>query len=169
MGRQRQPVALLEYKGKKNLTKKEIAERKAQEVKAPTDKVKPPTYLPRDLKREFKKIAEDLMKLEIMTNLDVDSLARFLLARKMYLEVTDNLLGMSSMIEETDEDGEPKGTFITNNEYSNLLINQDKLFKQCRSAASDLGLTIASRCKLVVPKSEPKNQSPGQQRFSDRL
>jgi P27 family predicted phage terminase small subunit len=168
MGRQRQPVALLEYKGKKNLTKKEIAERKSQEVKAPTDKVKPPTYLPRDLKREFKKIAEDLMKLEIMTNLDVDALARFLLARKMYLEVTDSLLGMKPMIEEI-EDGKPTGTFITNNEYSNLLINQDKLFKQCRSAASDLGLTIASRCKLVVPKTEPKNLSAGQQRFGDRL
>jgi P27 family predicted phage terminase small subunit len=168
MGRQRQPVALLEYKGKKNLTKKEIAERKSQEVKAPTDKVKPPTYLPRDLKREFKKIAEDLMKLEIMTNLDVDALARFLLARKMYLEVTDSLLGMKPMIEEM-KDEEPTGTFITNNEYSNLLINQDKLFKQCRSAASDLGLTIASRCKLVVPKTEPKNQSAAQQRFGDRL
>ena len=31
--------------------------------------------------------------------------------------------------------------------------NQDKAFKQCRAAASDLGLTITSRAKLVVPES----------------
>ncbi len=37
---------------------------------------------------------------------------------------------------------------------------QEKLFKMARAAASDLGLTITSRCKLVVPKPEekPKNR-----------
>ncbi|MEG1301804.1 MAG: hypothetical protein RSC93_13980, partial [Erysipelotrichaceae bacterium] len=33
---------------------------------------------------------------------------------------------------------------------------QDKFFKQCRSIASDLGLSITSRCKIVVPKTETK-------------
>ena len=31
---------------------------------------------------------------------------------------------------------------------------QDKVFKQCQSSARDLGLTISSRCKLIVPKLE---------------
>ena len=29
---------------------------------------------------------------------------------------------------------------------------RDKALKQCRGAAADLGLTISSRCRLVVPK-----------------
>ncbi|WP_233099740.1 hypothetical protein [Bacillus velezensis] len=54
MARPRQPVDLLLVKGKKNLTKQEIEERRAQEVKAPNDKVKAPSYLPKDLKESLK-------------------------------------------------------------------------------------------------------------------
>ncbi|MCM3411239.1 phage terminase small subunit P27 family [Metabacillus litoralis] len=178
MGRARQPVDLLVYKGNKNLTRQEIEERKSQEIKASTDKVKPPTHLPRELKREFKKIANELVRIGIMTNLDNDALARFLLARKMYLEVTDTLISIppTDKIPYTkkDEYGEivEEGMRdVVNETYSELLINQDKLFKQCRSAASDLGLTIASRCKLVIPKSPESNtpQSKEQKMFGDRL
>lgn len=170
MGRAKQPIDLLVYKGNKNLTKKEIEERKAGEVKAPSDKVKPPTYLPSDLKREFKKIAKELMSLGIMSNLDVDALARFLYAKKLYLKVTDDLLEIKPMIEELDEDGEGTGEYVANAEYTNLLLNQDKLFKQCRSAASDLGLTISSRARLVIPKVEEKPpQSEAERRFRDRV
>lgn len=34
--------------------------------------------------------------------------------------------------------------------------NQDRAFKQCRQCAVDLGMTISSRCKLVVPKTAEK-------------
>lgn len=176
MARGRQPLSLLEYKGKKHLTKKEIEERKSTEVQAPSDKIKPPTYLPPDLKREFKKTSEELKRVGIMTNLDVDTLARFLFAKKLYLEVTDQMLKMPSTemvpYSKKDKDGDiiEEGEMMVPNEaYSQMLINQDKLFKQCKSAASDLGLTIASRCRLVVPKSEETKKSEGQQRFGDRL
>jgi P27 family predicted phage terminase small subunit len=175
MGRARQPVSLLVYKGKKNLTKKDIEERAAQEVKAASDNIKPPTYLPRDLKKEFKKTSNDLLQVGIMTNLDVDALARFLLAKKMYLEVTDALMKCPPTVEvhwyKKDEYGEvieEGDKDIANEDYSALLINQDKLFKQCRVAASDLGLTIASRCRLVVPKSDKqKEQTEEEKRFGD--
>lgn len=39
----------------------------------------------------------------------------------------------------------------TLDQYSKI---HDRYFKQCRASASDLGLTISSRCKLVVPKTE---------------
>ncbi|MCM3616687.1 phage terminase small subunit P27 family [Sutcliffiella horikoshii] len=145
MARPRQPIDLIVHKGKKNLTKEEIANRKAQEVKAPNDKVKPPAYLPRDLKREFNKIANELVSIGIMTNLDIDALARFLIAKKLYLEVTSRLLDNPELAL-SDKD---------------IITTQDKLFKQSRVAANDLGLSISSRCKLVVPKKEdnkPKNK-----------
>ncbi len=141
MARPRQPTDLLLVKGKKHLTKEEIAKRKASEVKAPADKVRAPSYLPNDLKKEFRKIAKELLDIEILTNLDVDALARFIISRKMYLELTQKILENTALLLDKDTIG-----------------IQDKLFKQCRAGASDLGLTISSRCKLVVPKKEEKKE-----------
>lgn len=45
MARPRQPTDLIMLKGKKHLTKKEIEERKEKEIKAPADKIEPPSYL----------------------------------------------------------------------------------------------------------------------------
>ncbi|MBO3652046.1 MULTISPECIES: phage terminase small subunit P27 family [Bacillus amyloliquefaciens group] len=168
MARPREPLDLLLYKGKKNLTKQEIEERREQEIKAPNDKVKAPSYLPKDLKREFKKIADELKNIGIMTNLDVDALARFLFARKQYLEMTEVLLEtpITALVE--DDDGNKFE--VANKTYSDLLINQDKLFKQCRQASSDLGLTISSRCKLVIPKKDDgKPKSKEEERFGGRM
>ncbi len=53
MARPRQPTDLLLVKGKKHLTKAEIEDRKSKEVKAPSDKVKAPSYLPADLKKRI--------------------------------------------------------------------------------------------------------------------
>ena len=54
------------------------------------------------------------------------------------------------MIEIIDEIGNKD--YVVNKEYERLSVMKEKLFKQARSAASDIGLTITSRCKLVVPK-----------------
>lgn len=174
----KQPIDLLLIKGKKHLTKKEIEERKSKEVKAPSDKaVKSPSYLPSDLKKEFKKLAEELVDIGIMSNLDVDALARFLLAKKMYLQVTNELLKQEPvrLVEQPilDEEGEVieiKQMTVSNETYTELLINQDKLFKQSTKAAADLGLTISSRCKLVIPKKEEeKPKSKEEKLFGDAL
>ncbi|AUN11449.1 phage terminase small subunit P27 family [Clostridium botulinum] len=145
MARPRQPTDLVMLKGKKHLSKKEIEERKNSEVQAPTDKVEPPSYLPNNLKKEFNRIAQELMNIEIISNLDCEALARFIVSEYNYQKVTKKLLK----------------TGIDNEKYIDLLLMQEKLFKMCRQSASDLGLTISSRCKLVVPKSKeekPKNK-----------
>lgn len=161
MAGQRQPIELLLLKGKKNLTKKEIEERKQAEVKAPKDKVKPPSYLNKDLKKEFKKIADELMRIDIFTNLDCDALARFIISQANYVKVTNELLTREPItlreIKEYDDEGVFTGFKVIeepNEIYMELLNMQDKLFKQARSGAADLGLTISSRCKLVIPKRE---------------
>ena len=142
IARPRQPTDLLLVKGKKHLTKSEIEDRKSKEIKAPSDKVKAPSYLPADLKKEFNKIAKELKEIGIITNLDIDALARFIIAKKMYLELTKQILEKPELMI-VDKD---------------IVTTQDKLFKQCRASASDLGLTISSRCKLVVPKKEDKKE-----------
>ncbi|WP_211750350.1 phage terminase small subunit P27 family [Paenibacillus sp. Marseille-Q4541] len=177
MAGQRQPINLLLIKGNKNLTKKEIEERKKQEIKAPADKVRAPSYLSKEHKKEFNKIAAELQKIEIISNLDVDALARYIISRALYLKITDQLLYRDPIriydVNESDQiDGEliPNTTTLemASEVFSDLLNTQDKLFKQCRQAASDLGLTIASRCRLVVPKAPAKGEpSPFDQRFGD--
>jgi P27 family predicted phage terminase small subunit len=142
MTRPRQPIDLIVAKGKKNLTKKEIEERKSSEVKAPADKIKSPSYLPNNLKKEFKRIAGELIDIGIMSNLDCEALARFIVSEYNYQKITKKLLK----------------TGVDNEKYLDLLLMQEKLFKMCRQSAGDLGLTISSRCKLVVPKKEDKKE-----------
>lgn len=140
MPRPRQPTDLLLVKGKKHLTKKEIEERKNSEVVAPANNVEPPNYLPAALKKEFTRIANELIAIGIMSNLDNEALARFLVSEYNYQKVTKKLLKLG----------------VDNPNYMDILFMQEKVFKMARSAASDLGLTISSRCKLVVPKKEEK-------------
>ncbi|WP_343119270.1 phage terminase small subunit P27 family, partial [Clostridioides difficile] len=97
--------------------------------------IQAPSYLPVELQQEFYEIAKELIRINIMSNLDIDSLARFIISKKLYIDITEKILKNTCLI--TDKD---------------IINSQDKLFKQCRQSASDLGLTISSRCKLVVPK-----------------
>lgn len=60
MAGQRQPIALVQAKGKKHLTKAEIAERERTEVKAPSDRVTPPSYLTATQKKAFRKTVKEL-------------------------------------------------------------------------------------------------------------
>ena len=151
MARPRQPIALVQAKGAKHLTKSEIAQREAEELDVPIPTtIKPPDYIadaPK-LVAEFNEIAEKLIALKILTELDADSLARYLLAKQNYLQYTSLL---NSAIRKNKVA-----------EMATIQTMQDKAFKQVRAAASDLGLTISSRCRLVVPQAP----APKENKFS---
>lgn len=156
MSKRREPIDLIAAKGKKNLTKKEIEERKNREVKAPSENIEPPSYLPDELKEEFINIALKLKDIGIISDLDVTALGRFLVSEYQYQKVTTKMLKMKNITDKYFD-------------YANL---QDKFFKQARAAAGDLGLTISSRCKLVLPDDKKKDgneQSEGQKRFGNRI
>lgn len=154
MAGQRQPTNLLVMKGKKHLTKSEIESRKNNEVLAPSDDVAPPKYLTAVQKREFKKIAEQLLEVGIITNLDCDALARFIISQTNYIKFTKIVNSIPSDFEYVSA-------------FEKAVGIQDKAFKQCRAAASDLGLTISSRCKLVVPKNEKKQETDFDRKFGN--
>ena len=140
MARPRQPIELVIAKGKKNLTKAEIEERRAQEIKVEFKNVTPPDYLPAKLKVEFEEIARKLLAVGIMTELDEDVLARYLIAHANYLQYT-KLLAKAMRTEDLDQIAKAQKT-------------QDVAFRQCQASAAALGLTISSRCKLVAPQIE---------------
>ncbi|MEH6942961.1 phage terminase small subunit P27 family [Bacillus sp. JJ722] len=151
MARPRQPIELVVAKGKKHLTKSEIEARKKQEVKAPSDNIRAPSFLNAAQKREFKKIAAQLVAIGIMSNLDCDSLA-------MYLRNKDEWIFYDTKLNES----------IMNEDLEMIDYYRKckkDAFKQVRDSASDLGLTIASRCKLVVPTNN-ENSTPPQNKFA---
>ncbi|MGL4760402.1 MAG: phage terminase small subunit P27 family [Sarcina sp.] len=159
MARPRQPTDLLILKGKKHLTKTEIKNRKSNEVKANCDKVKAPLYLEKNEKKEFNKIAKELIEIGIMSNLDVDSLSFFIKIRKEYLKITKDvdLRAPTKVIKILDRDNDGNiidehEEIILDEDYEALLKMQIRVLETCRKCAGDLGLTISSRCKLVVPQ-----------------
>ena len=147
MARPRDPIKLIQAKGKKHLTKNEIEKRENEELKVTLTEVKPPTYLSASEKKLFNEIASKLLSIEIMTELDEDCLARYIIARKLYVEYTKTLTTMIKKHKKQEEK-------IDIDDINKMQNMQDKVFKQCQSSARDLGLTISSRCRLIVPKQE---------------
>lgn len=138
-GRNRKPIALHLANGNpSHLTESEIAERQAKEVNVPFDDVKAPTYLNTKQKRIFNNYAKKLVAIGIMTELDTDCLARYVMAHDLYITYTEEL---SKAIE--------AGDITATKEIQRL---QDVAFKQAQASAKDLGLTITSRCKIEVPQ-----------------
>lgn len=151
MGRNKQPIDLVLAKGKKHLTKSEIQKRRNEEIKVDMTNVQPPDYLYKELREEFIEISQKLVSLGIMTELDVDCLAQYLISKKNYLTFTRKLNGSQRM------------NSIPGMEA--FLAMQHKSYQMCRQCATDLGLTIASRCKLVIPKAETEVKANKFDRF----
>ena len=170
MAGQRQPTDLVVMNGRKHLTKAEIEARKNAEVIAPNDKVKPPAYLTQEQKKKFRKLSKELLEIKLIANVDCDALARLLIAQDQFIEVTQKIAETPLMVEvrvyETvlnEETGAKEriqvGTKeVVNEERDRLMIIQDRCMKQCRQGAGDFGMTVSSRCRLVVPK--PPAQKP---------
>ncbi|MEK4091715.1 phage terminase small subunit P27 family [Viridibacillus sp. FSL H8-0110] len=170
-GRNKQPLQVIQGKGaSKHLTKEEIKKREAHEtaMRGDIDKVKPPSYLTAAQKKEFNEIAEELMKLNIFSNLDVDSLARYLDSKHQYLQLIKDMKKIKATEVVKTETG--KSITIANDDYPKLIRTKNTLFTECRTAASDLGLTITSRLKLIIPApSTVGEKTNAEKRFGNRL
>lgn len=149
MAGKRQPIELLEAKGAKHLTKAEIQERHDREIKPITDNIIAPEYLTKKQTETFYKIADQLKRLKIMGETDVDALARYITANDFYVNAVKQM-----------RKKEVKSDPVQFEAWAKI---QERYFKQCRSAANDLGLTISSRCRLVVP--ETKTETPKENKF----
>ena len=103
MAKQKLPIEVIKARGRKHLTKSEIAEREAGQIKANFDKIRAPSYLTKEQKKEFKNISNELKKLGILSNLDCDSLARFLQHQSQWIEITEQLRKTQMMIKEVRE------------------------------------------------------------------
>ena len=161
MARPREPIDLIAAKGRKHLSKSEYDKRKDAEVKAPADEVKAPAFLMKKEREKFDWIAQQLISLELMSNLDCDALARYVKSESEYVKITKQLQKVSFTPDKKSD--VPAETQLEEqlSRYNYLSKIQIRLMKACNESARELGLTISSRCKLVIPKKEddkPENK-----------
>lgn len=163
-GRKKEPVSLILAKGKSNhLTKEEIEKRLSVEnkVKGGDDKIRPPDYTAaywdQSDVEEFYDLAQELMEVGILFNLDVDTLVQYIDTRRQYVEITKALRKEKPMSNvKTEAGGNRK---VANKNYGSLQRNKEMVIGQLRRIASELGLTLSARIKLVVPEAPEKPKS----------
>ena len=167
MARPREPIDLIIAKGKKNLTKAEIEQRRNEEVTPCADDLTPPSYLTAAEKRRFEKLAGQLTKIKIMGETDVETLARYVSAQTFYEKATKDLRKLDREQPKRDDyDNKDDYYFaldLWSRSYEAMVKLQDRYFKQATASARELGLTISSRCKLVAPV---KEEAPPENKFS---
>ena len=136
----RQPTDLVVANGRKHLSKAEEAQRRSGEVQVPRPKtIKVPKWVPETLKKDFRRLAKLLAECGIYTDLDADNLGRYLIAQHQYLIATAEV--EKHLTRRDQEQADAWGRV------------QDRHYKQARSCANDMGLTVTARCRLVVPDS----------------
>lgn len=173
MPKQREPINLIDYKGRKHLTKDEKAARNASEVHAPADNIVPPKGLNKVQRTEFERLAAELEPLGIVSNLDTGELARYCVALSLWERYT-KLLGKAPKKlarrarerAEADDEPIPDNTpdeLLALDEIEALSKLQHRYFNQCEICAKALGLNITSRCRLIIPQAP---EAPKDNKFS---
>jgi P27 family predicted phage terminase small subunit len=166
MGRKSKPIHLHLLEGNKNrLTKEEIEKRAEaeQRLKPKKDKIKPPSWLDKIAKKEFKRLAKELEELDLITNVDVNALAAYCDAYSEYIRCTEIIQEEGLMVEYTNKAAE------TNKVPHPLLTKKKQLHDQMRSLAIEFGLTPSARARLAMPKKEEKPKTEEELLFGELL
>lgn len=134
----RQTAAVVEAAGKKHLSRPEADERRDREVHVPPpERAIPPKWLPKRLHGEFREVGEILLAAGLYAELDRDVLAQYFLARERWLKADKKA---AAAIKADDEKLAREWTGV-----------QGTYFRQARQCAEAMGLSVTSRCRIVVP------------------
>ena len=139
MAGKRQPTAVVEANGRKHLSRAETDARRDAEIQIPpAEKVTPPKWLPKECRTEFRKVGEMLRDAGLYSDLDRDVLAQYFLCRVRWLAADTQA---AAAIASEDEKLAKEWTSV-----------QQSYFRQARQCAEAVGLSVSSRCRLVVPE-----------------
>ena len=143
----RQPTDVVKANGKKHLSRAEEAQRRAGELEVPAaDTATPPKWLPKKHHAEFLELGDRLRGVGIYTELDRDVLGQYFVARECWLKADKRA---SAAIRDGDEKLAQSWTTV-----------QNTYFRQVRQCGEAMGLSVTSRCRLVVPRAgQPTEES----------
>lgn len=170
-------LSVVDGKTGKHWTKAEVESRKASEPKLPKPKaLKPPAWLSDPAKKLFKSYAKQLLDFPsgIISTLDVGTLARYCDCELSYAEASaqksfwmevchrrleaiccPDALAESGLDPQKIEEAYAKAE----TEVDFWVGQMAKFEKMARSNATEMGMTVSSRCRLVVPKSDTKPEA----------
>ncbi|WOO43753.1 phage terminase small subunit P27 family [Bacillus subtilis] len=128
-----------------------------KKMKMRSDNIKPPTWLDKVGKKEFKRVAALLTEVEIITEADISMLAAYCNAYSQYVSISKIIEEDGIMVhtEGKDEDGKP--IKLVGEEHP-LLKRQKNYFDQMKSAANDFGLTPSARAKLAITRTQEERE-----------
>ena len=163
MGKRVIPIDVQLAKGNPNrLTKAEIEKRKkAEEKLTPNkDKIKCPSWLDKEAKKEWKRIYKELEELNLLTNVDITALAIYCDAYSKYIQANKEIAEKGMFVEYTNKYG-------ATNTIENPAVNAAKKYAEIiRKMCSEFGLTPSARAKLTLPKTE-EEVDPITEKFGD--
>lgn len=107
--------------------------------------------MPESQKKDFRTLGKRLISAGIYTDLDADTLGRYLVAHHQWLIATGEA---EKALTRKGPTGHPAPDLEEAEAWGRV---QDRYFKQARNCANDLGLTVTSRCRLVIPETEKQS------------
>lgn len=157
MAGKRQPTALIEAAGRKHMSRAEADARRDREVFVPPAKqFNPPGWLLKKHHQEFLSLAQKLADCGLYTELDADIIAQYVVARADWVAARKLA---ARAIREKDLRAAREWTSV-----------QAAYFKQARQAGEAMGLSVTSRCRLVLPQGmEQQAQDDAPDDFAVRL
>lgn len=164
MPRRKEPINILEGKKRTHLTNEQKAAREAQEKRKqpPTDKVRPPTWLSKPAKKEFRIMAGNLQRLQenagcnIISNLDVPLLAMWANAYVEYQLCSKEI----DRVTAADNKAPVARGLLTDGDLHPLLTQKKRLFEQMEKIGRQFGLSPSARLSITLPpkKDEPESK-----------
>lgn len=148
---------------KKNLTKEEIRQRKEEEELLNVFEgipERPPTWLSKLAKKEYKRIVP-LMKELPIANLDLQIVCHYCEQVSSYLELTKDVQTNGHNIAIRNEAGE-----IMNIKVNPSVSKRLEVAREMRAAASMIGISLDSRIKIVAPKKKETVEDPMDEFFN---
>lgn len=180
-------ISVVEGGKGKHWTKAEIESRKNSELKLPKPKaLKPPAWLSDPAKKLFKSYAKQLLEFPVgvISALDVGTLARYCdcelaygeasAQKSFWLEVSRRRLEMICVPDSIAASGQDMQKLELAYEESKKQVDfwisqMRKLEKVARGCATEMGMTVSSRCRLVVPESGTKEETDPLAELQKRL
>ncbi|MFP7695253.1 phage terminase small subunit P27 family [Bacillus subtilis] len=137
----------------------ELAARAEHEkkMKMRSDNIKPPTWLDKVGKKEFKRVAALLTEVEIITEADISMLAAYCNAYSQYVSISKIIEEDGIMVHTEGKDEDDNPIKLVGEEHP-LLKRQKNYFDQMKSAANDFGLTPSARAKLAITRTQEERE-----------
>ena len=160
----------------KHWTKDEVEDRQDSEIKLPKPKaLTPPSWLNDSAKKLFCKYAKQMLAFpaSIVSTLDVGTLGRYCDCelsyaeasrhKSVWMEVCKRRLEALCQAEAISVSKSDTQRFADSYEEAKAQVDfwsgqMVKFEKIARSCATEMGMTISSRCRLIVPKSGTKEE-----------